>query len=129
MLKTIVSVFLVLGLMSPLCLCGAAVNDAHTPVTKAGASCHADHSAPDHEHQRDEAPEPGHFHSHTDMRQAAPNPVSLPPIPPAGLADWALWISAPKLEVVAMPSFLDHVVFDPVLLRRTRPVVTGVFRL
>ncbi len=127
MLKTIVSVFVVLGLLSPLCLCGGVASDAHTAVTKAGESCHAAHGEDGHEHRHSDREDPGHSHSHSELRQLASSPVSVPPVPAAELPDWQWLPLAPRLQTSSDKRFPRFDSSGPPVSRRSHASVTSVF--
>lgn len=125
MLKTLVSIILILGLMSPICLCGAVATESHAAATKA-TECHTDHHHSEHgEEQPHHAPD--HKHSHSDFRVNASGAVALPAIPMMDLADWAVVLPDIELSVVDAPIWAKDWTSVPDFSRWKSPSATGVF--
>lgn len=125
-MKSFVAILLVIGLLSPMCLCGAVVSGGHGAVVCDGAHGHS--------HGNDgekPAEDSEHDHAHTDFRVLTAGAVTLPSVPASDLAEWAVGFrfSEPRGSDFSPP--VEGWPDETRLSRSdgTAPAVTGVFRL
>ena len=87
-LKAFVASILILGLISPLCLCGEAVTESHAATAEALSSCQAGHH---HHPERDsDEPDSEHSHSHSEVRMSVSNEIPIPAASDVELMDWSI---------------------------------------
>lgn len=124
--KIFVAFLLVIGLLSPMCLCGAVVTGSHGV-----AVCDDTHGHSHGDQGGVPVQDSEHQHAHSDFRMMAASAVSLPTVPSTDLAEWL--VDLRERSTLSRENFFgDRELSNEAVAHRSRraaPAVTGVFRI